>query len=298
MSATIDLQHLHFFVFAADTLNFTETAKHFFVSQSTVSDKIRDLEQYLGVKLFIRSKRGVQLTAAGKIYLPEAHALISRSNEARLKVRQTEQGMLGNITIGFLPLRHLMPNILRKFRKRYPKIDVVVHQYYNYEIINEAVKTGNIDIAFNFYSDLLSSPHMLQKKIYSAPLALVTRNDHPFASTGAIEWSSLTDIPFVTLARRLAPLQFDQTMRVCSTRGFFPQNVREVNSADAALVSVESEIGLTILPRYFELYGYPGLCFINIGGPDAQLDVGLTWNKENNNPSLSLFIKEIISHTD
>lgn len=206
--------------------------------------------------------------------------------------------MLGSLKIGFLPMRHLLPNTVRKFCKSYPAIDVSVHQYHNYELLNDALKHGTVDVAFNISCELLFAPLLIRKKLSSVPLALVVRNDHEFASTGAIDWPSLTGKSFVTLERRLAPFIFDFTMQLCSTRGLFPKFVREANSVDAVLVSVESEMGLTILPRYFELYGHPGLCFITIGGPDAQLNIELAWNKENSNPSLPLFTQEFFSDTD
>ena len=98
----MNLKQMEYFVAAAEQLNFTRAAKKCFISQTAMTLQIRSLEEKIGVPLFVRDKHHVELTAAGKVYLNEARAILVRAEEAAKLARTAAEGVAGELTIGFI----------------------------------------------------------------------------------------------------------------------------------------------------------------------------------------------------
>nr|WP_282599721.1 LysR family substrate-binding domain-containing protein [Priestia megaterium] len=117
--------------------------------------------------------------------------------------------------------------------------------------------------------------------------------DHPLADRTSINISELAHDSFVMLDREEAPPGYDLLLAACSNHGFSPNLVSTALRIEAVYIMVDAEIGITILPKYLQLYAPPTLRFINIEGDDLAIDVLASWKKINKNPSLSLFIEEL-----
>ena len=98
----MNLKQMEYFVAAAEQLNFTRAAKKCFISQTAMTLQIQSLEEKIGVPLFVRDKHHVELTAAGKVYLNEARAILVRAEEAAKLARTAAEGIAGELTIGFI----------------------------------------------------------------------------------------------------------------------------------------------------------------------------------------------------
>ena len=98
----MNLKQMEYFVAAAEQLNFTRAAKKCFISQTAMTLQIQSLEEKIGVPLFVRDKHHVELTAAGKVYLNEARAILVRAEEAAKLARTAAEGVAGELTIGFI----------------------------------------------------------------------------------------------------------------------------------------------------------------------------------------------------
>lgn len=98
----MDIRQLRYFITVAEHLNFTKAANQLYVAQSAISQQIADLEDQVGVKLFIRNKRSVKLTPAGSVFLKEAIEIVEKTSGAIEKAKQTDEGIIGSLSIGFL----------------------------------------------------------------------------------------------------------------------------------------------------------------------------------------------------
>jgi len=147
----MDIQQLRYFISVAKKLNFTEAAKEHFVAQSAISQQIKELEKFLGVKLFIRTNRSVRLTAAGKTLLSEAEDIINKTDEAVKKVQLAARGVIGTLKIGFiLPMEKvILPDILKDFTCNYPHIDLSLLRL-DWGYLNKSLEKDEIDLAFTF----------------------------------------------------------------------------------------------------------------------------------------------------
>ena len=146
----MNLKQMEYFVAAAEQLNFTRAAKKCFISQTAMTLQIQSLEEKIGVPLFVRDKHHVELTAAGKVYLNEARAILVRAEEAAKLARTAAEGVAGELTIGFIRgyEQSRFSETLRSFHEAYPNISIHLLRE-NMSALYELLDNGTCDLAFN-----------------------------------------------------------------------------------------------------------------------------------------------------
>src|SRR6266496_3244847 len=100
ISRAMELRHFRYFAAVARHLNYTRASRHLHVAQPAISQTILDLEEELGVKLFLRTKRSVQLTAAGSAFLREVTAILGHADQAKRTAQRAARGETGRVAIG------------------------------------------------------------------------------------------------------------------------------------------------------------------------------------------------------
>ena len=290
----MDLRPFRYFISVAEHLNFTEASKQLYVAQPAVSQQIAYLEKKLGVKLFHRTKHSVQLTHAGSVFLKDAREVLKKLDESINNVHQAEEGLIGTINIGLLsvPVRDFLPKLIRKFRHKYPKVNIRLNYYHVGKMI-EKLKADELDIAFTLSLGLQSIGGLEYKTLWTQPHCIIMHQDHTLADRTSINIAELVQESFVMLEREVSPPGFDLLLAACANHGFSPNLVNTASHIEAVLMMVDAEIGITILPKYFQQYASPTLRFINIEGDDFKFDVLASWKKINKNPSIPLFIEEL-----
>lgn len=130
MALPVELRHLRYFVTIAQELHFGRAAARLGITQPVLSDQIRRLEALLGVQLLYRTKRVVQLTEPGQIFLADAMRLLEQTEAAITTVQRAAQGILGKLSIGYTgpALYTVLPEIVRTFRDRYPDVELTLHE--------------------------------------------------------------------------------------------------------------------------------------------------------------------------
>ncbi len=122
----MELRHVRYFVAVAETLGFRQASKRLHVSQPSLSVQIKQLEEELGVALFRRSKRRVEITRAGEVFLSAAREILLRLQQATVAALHAERGEVGTIRLGFIPTAsfHILPRVLEKIRSTLPLVNV------------------------------------------------------------------------------------------------------------------------------------------------------------------------------
>src|SRR5262245_12015873 len=145
----MELRHLRYFVAVAEELHFTRAAERLHMAQPPLSQQIRQLERELQVELFVRSRRRVQLTGAGRALLDDARVVIAEADRLAQKARRLREGEAGELHIGFSSSAPytVFPMILRTFRARFPGVVLHLHERSTEEQI-ELLTRGAIDLAF------------------------------------------------------------------------------------------------------------------------------------------------------
>jgi DNA-binding transcriptional LysR family regulator len=290
----MEMRQLKYFASVAEYLNFTEAARHLYVAQSAVSQQIAALEKELGVSLFQRNKRSVKLTNAGQVLLKETHFLLSRMNEAVEKARQADAGLIGTLRIGFLGYteRIFLPPLIRRFRKIYPQIELKLDKYHHGELI-EMLSNEELDIGFTLAFGIEPVSSLDFQTIFQENIAVVMHEDHPMASLKTVDLAALASEPFVVLNRRESPQGYQQTLQICSNHGFTPKIEHEPRLMQTLLMLVDAGLGISILPLSAQLQASDTLRFISLKEQQRGHELVAAWKKNNTNPSIPLFLKEI-----
>src|SRR6202007_1775751 len=120
----MELRHLRYFAAVAQHLNYSEASRRLHVAQPAISQTILDLEEELDVKLLLRTKRTVQLTAAGNAFRAEAQEILRRADYSKLAAQRAANGEVGTLSIGFMPsaAAPILPALVQSYRRKFPDV--------------------------------------------------------------------------------------------------------------------------------------------------------------------------------
>ena len=196
----LSIRHLQAFTALCDTLNFTRAARLCHLSQPAFSALIQGLEDGGGVQLFERSTRSVQLTQAGKDFLPQAHMLLQDIGAALEKLRGISAQQSKHVCIALLPslAAHWLPTVLKTFAQQQPHIKVTVKDVLNAPCC-EAVLNGQADLGLA--SVMSSHPELQSHAVANEHFFIACHANHRWAASAlAIEASALAHEPFIQMA--------------------------------------------------------------------------------------------------
>ncbi|WP_263367917.1 LysR substrate-binding domain-containing protein [Edaphobacter bradus] len=149
----VELRHVRYFVAVAEALSFRQASKRLRVSQPSLSVQIKQLEDELGVSLFRRSKRRVEITRAGEVFLSAAREILLRLQQASAAALHAESGELGTIRLGFVPTAsfHILPRLLEKIRSTLPLVNVELREG-SEDLQITGLRTGTLDVCVGHLS--------------------------------------------------------------------------------------------------------------------------------------------------
>ena len=241
----MELRQLEHFVAAAEAGHFTRAAGRCHISQSALSTSIRSLERELGVPLFARTTRKVELTEAGRVLLDEARGTLAAATSARNAVLAMRGLLRGSLTVGGIPTPGQLDQaaLLARFRDRYPAVHIRYVRDTSMALIPE-VESSRLDVAF------VSLPRQLPQQLRAIPLTtqplmLVCRPDHPLAGRERVTLGSLAGQEFVGAPK--GSMSYEAVDRVFARAGQERRVPFEVNDILAILDFVACGLGVTLV---------------------------------------------------
>ncbi|MBP2652809.1 MAG: gltC 7 [Firmicutes bacterium] len=290
----MELWQLREFITLAERLNFSEAARHLYIAQPVLSRHIAELEQELGVQLFIRNRHSVQLTTIGELLLEESYALLAHYDETLQKLHMAASGLEGCVKIGFLDaaVKAFLAPFAVQFTKTNPKIQLQLFSFEFVSTLTDALRRNEIDVGFTITLGLPYTTELSYKTIYSDVFSVVMHHDHPLAGQSVIDAADLAKESFIQISRDQNPEGYHRALAICKARGFTPNIVRETPRMDAVLLMVEMGLGISIMPRHFKVYASPSVRFVDLKGEDCNFDVVLAWKANNSNPAIMPLLKE------
>ena len=240
---------LRYFLAVAEELHFGRAARRLNISQPPLSIQIRALEDELGTPLFLRDRRNVALTEAGRVLLVEAHRILAQLDHARTAVQRVGRGEAGQLAIGFITLveYNVLPGLLGEFRRRYPdislKLRVVMSDQQLAELESELLDVGLLTAPGN-------RPSLQHQLVWRERLILAVPVTHRLArSASPISIRSLAHEAFVMFPRSFAPALYDDVLRFCRNGGFSLRVAQEAEQSQTIISLVSAGLGLAILPE-------------------------------------------------
>lgn len=290
----MELRHLRYFVKVAETRHFGRAAEALHMAQPPLSRQIRDLESELGVRLFDRSRRGAELTPAGRVFLREARDVLARAAFAVEQARRAGKGESGELRVGHLsgPGADVIPRAKSLFRSRLPGARLVLSEL-NAADLAKALAEGEVDAAFVSEPDE-NGPYggFPYKAVVRYPLVLAVGAGHRLAARARVRWRDAQGERFWVYAKKAYPDYEGWMMGVCRARGFEPLPAGEVNSSTAMLSAVASE-GVALLVPSYACWAPPGVLLKPFAGAAVPAEFGLVWARGATGPLLDAWLETL-----
>ena len=243
----VELRQLVYFVKVAQKEHVTQAAEELHVAQSAVSRQIHQLEEELGVKLFLQKGRNLQLTAVGQLFLKRAEVILKELERAVQEVQEFMDPELGEIRLGFPHSLgvHLMPSVVAAFRKQHPNVKFRFKQGSYPSLIRDVIR-AEVDLAFISpfpnEGEQVTGEILLTEQLYA-----ILPPTHPLAGETEIKLSQLKDDIFVLFSQgfSLRPIVWD----ACVKAGFTPRIGFEGQETDTIRGLVAAGMGVSLLPE-------------------------------------------------
>lgn len=284
----MDLRHLRYFVAVAEERHFGRAADRLRMAQPPLSRQIQALETELGFPLLLRSRRRVELTPAGVVFLERARRIFAEVEHAVHEARRASLGESGRIAVGYLSsLAYTgLTGLLRAFRAQFPDVEVALREMSPADQL-DALKAGSLDVGF--VRGPVAEPALVAESLRRERLLVALASDHPLAVRKRIPLSALADQPFVMIPRARAAAFFDSLMAICRDAGFSPRIVQEAPQLDIVSL-VAAGFGIAILPESIRELHRPDVALRTlVGAPDIELLV--TWRTGDSSPVLKAFLE-------
>ena len=289
----MDLRHLKYFIAVAEELNIGRAAVRLHISQPPLTRQIQQLEEELGVLLFIRTPRGVELTQAGEMFLEEARNIRALVELAIERTKRAGQGKLGRLDIGIFGTGILgaIPQLLQLFRETHPDVRVVLHTMSKAEQI-EALRQKRITVGFNRIISPL--PDLETELIIKEPLFLAVNETHPLSQQSSVSFMELSKYPLVLFPTGARPNFVDRVIELCRNEGFTPDISQVVGDAVTGVALVAGGFGLTLVPKSATALSLPGVVFRPFNDPGkATVDLSCIYRKDDESAILQAFLGAI-----
>lgn len=288
----IELRHLEYFRAVAEELNFGRAADRLFISQPGLSRQIKQMEEILGVMLFERTKRRVELTAAGNFLKAEVDFIFNHLELTKTQLKEIASGNIGELRIGFLgsAAHTVLPELLVKISQNYPGIQSTLEELSN-AIQVEMLEKDKLDLGF---VRLARVPESLQMKVvHQDTFSVVLPLDHPLANVGFKHVGQLKEENFILFSQDYSSIYYDKIMSICEDKGFSPKITHKSVHALTIFKLVEAGLGVAIVPTSLK-EGYDlKVKFIELDKIQQKTELYAVWKKGNRNPVLSKVLELI-----
>ncbi|HEV3104105.1 MAG TPA: LysR family transcriptional regulator [Trinickia sp.] len=304
---TPDLRQLRYFVAVAEERHFGRAAERLSMTQPPLSQAIRALEEALGVELFARTKRSVELTTVGADLLPEVRKLLASAEALRPLAQSLARGEAGAISLAFVSTAGygLLPPLLREFAARYPRVRMQLAEATSDVQVDELV-AGRIDAGLvipplpsRHAAMLTYVPVMREPLVAALPSAVVShrgRAEPPDWDDVPIALAALAEFPLVTFPRRLAPGFYDMITSCYGAAGLTPRIGQEAIQMQTIVSLVSAGMGVALVPQSLRNLRRTGVVYRPLEGRAPVVETGLVWRTADVSPVLAGFIDIVRAH--
>jgi DNA-binding transcriptional LysR family regulator len=291
----VELRQFRYFVAVAEELHFSRAAERLHIGQPPLSLQIQAIERELGVTLFNRNRRKVELTDAGKLFLVEARAALAQAAYAVETAKRAARGEVGNLRISFTtsaPLTSVFTRTVREFRELQPAVHLDLRIQISQSILDDLL-LGNIDVGLI----RPAASHPIPAGISAFPvvqdrLLLVLPANHALTRwKGRIPIKALEGERFVLRQRGSGAGFYEQVLQICARAGFAPNVVQEATEPPTILGMVATGIGVTIAPALLQAIHVEDIVWRELDlGQEAVSAILLVMNTQQKNSLRDQFV--------
>lgn len=281
----MELRQLKCFLAVAEELNFSRAALRMNMTQPPLSLQIQNLEQELGVSLFHRNNRHVELTSAGRVFYEEVHRILRDLDGAGEQARRAARGEIGTLRVGFVgsATYDILPTVLREYRRLYPDVQVSLHEMSTPDQL-DALHKEKIDVGVLRPSDVDDS--VSTKIVQASPCVLVVPASHPLLMKKEIQLTDLVGEAFAMLSRKTWAGLYDQVLSLCN-----PKIIQEALEFQTVIGLVAAGMGISVVPQSAMNLHTQEVAYVEIKAQLPMALMGISWRKEDRSPLVKAFVE-------
>ena len=287
----MELRHLRYFIAVAEAENVSRAALKLHVSQPALSRQVRDLEEELGFPLLERSAKSVRLTEAGRAFLPEAHAVLRRAEDAVKAARAVATGG-GELHVGYAgsPTVRILPATLRAFQSELPGVRVRLHDLSTEEMLS-GLRDGTLQIALI----VCSTPALLRglrfEELVRIAMCVAVAPRHPLARRRSLTLAEVARQPLIALTRADYPDYHELLAALFAPHKVKPRIAEEHDSIASLIAAVEAGGGVALVSESLACVVGPRLKILPLSPAAPPLIVGAAWPEHKLPPATDRFLK-------
>ena len=281
----MELRHLRYFVAVAEELHFGHAAKRLHMTQPPLSQQIQALEDELGVPLLARTKRKVELTPAGAMFLDEARLALQQAERARRIAIEAARGVRGRVRVGFVTSASfsILPSVVRRFRRENALIDLELFEMTPSQQLH-ALEHKEIDIGI--LRPPVDDTCLQMDTVLEEPLVLALPSDHRMADQKTVALKSLAEESFVLFPRQHGPGIYDVIMKACHDVGFTPQVSYSPDKMQTLLTYVASGLGISLVPQSLSGFHRDSIVYRPIREKGYRVELAILQRRDDHNAAL------------
>jgi DNA-binding transcriptional LysR family regulator len=282
------------FIAVAEELHYGRAALRLGMAQSPLSQAIQKLEGYVGTSLFLRNKRSVGLTPAGKIFLEEAYQWLKYEQVAIERTRHASTGEIGQLSLGFIGSAGygFMPELISCFRREYPQVRLRVVEMTTKDQL-EQLKARYLDLGL-LRTPLPHEAALIDTRLYKRDhLMAALPMNHPLAGQKTIALKQLAQESFVSFSKEKVPAAHAQLISACATANFYPNIEQECSQVGGVICLVAAGLSVAVIPSNLTSLIHPKVRYIPLSDDPRYLsqEVSIAWRRGDDNPALASFLR-------
>jgi DNA-binding transcriptional LysR family regulator len=238
------LSQVEAFLTISERRSVSAAAEVLYVTQPALTTRLKNLERELGVELFVRTPRGMRLTAEGRAFRPHAERALQSLAEGRELLRERREGRVGELLVGAAPAisTYVLPLVLRRFQESFPDVHLIVRTGHSEEVLEMVLRE---QVQIGLVRDL-PHPAVSSVPLYEDEIVLVVDPGHRFAEQASIAVGELGGERLILFDRTSS--YFVLTSAFFREAGVVPRGVMELDNVDATKKMVEHGLGIAFLP--------------------------------------------------
>jgi DNA-binding transcriptional LysR family regulator len=291
----VELRHIRYFIAVAEYLNFSRAARQLHIAQPPLSRQIRQLEDDLGVTLFLRSKRRVELTKAGRIFLDEARKLVVQAGHATEAARHAQKGESGIVRIGIASgLGGWVSRVVAEHCKRRPAIDVECKDIFSTPQ-NEALVKQEIDVGF--LRPPIDHANLRCELLFEERFLVILPRGHRLAKRSSLRLEDVAEETLIIFDRNFSSGLYDKILGLFRRQGLTPHlsvsHVEAHEEAGAIMVASGKAIFIGAGAMVNRSVSGIDLASARLSDPEAKIEVYMAWRKDEESPAVFAFLDSV-----
>lgn len=291
----MELRQLRYFIAVAERLSFSKAAQQLHVTVPPLSRQVRQLEEEFGVELFVRDRRHVALTDAGRTLLREARVLLSQTAHVSECVRLAKSGEAGLVKIGIgVGLGERISRVLIEHAKHFPAVEIQCHDVYS-GLQNEALLEGKIDVGF--LRPCGNRAELASELLFEEHLVVHVSKASPLAKRKTLRVKDLAGEPLLMLDRSISSGLHDKILDMYARAGVTPNVVllptEQTPRGNVQTIFLTCRKGVSIVMDEAPAHPAPDstVVAVPLDEPDAKIGVYAAWRKCETSTAVLAFVE-------